>query len=282
MESILMQMMKKYDSSISKMSLIKQVIQECILSSISRTDFFDFAAFYGGTALRMFYGLDRFSEDLDFSLMNKDKNFSIEKYLENIEKDLLRFGLEFEASTKEKNKDTNILSAFIKGTTKETILSFNVIDEVVNPNELIKIKFEVDILPPDGASFEKKYLVLPYYSRINVYDEASLFAGKLHAVICRAWKNRVKGRDLYDYLFYLARKSPINLEHLKNRLLDSGYLKEDKPISKDDVKKILFEKFDTINFNEAKKDILPFVNDKYNIDIWDKDLFISMTKDYFL
>lgn len=281
MNSILKQMITRYDASVNKISAIKQVIQECVLSSLSHTDFFEFASFYGGTALRLFYGLDRFSEDLDFSLKEKNIDFSIDKYLKDIESNLKDYGLIFTATEKQKSVDTNIISAFLKGNTKETIISFDIEDDTIDKKELIKIKFEVDVLPPDGANFEDRYILLPNNSCINVYDEKSLFAGKLHAVICRAWKNRVKGRDLYDYLFYLTRRSTINYLHLKNRLFDSGYLEDDIEINAKETLKMLLERFDAIDFEEAKEDILPFIDDKHKIDVWNKDLFVSVTKDYF-
>lgn len=283
MNSILKQMVDIYnakDKNTKTINYVKQAIQECVLWSLSRTDFFEHASFYGGTALRIFYGLDRFSEDLDFSLKKKSETFSFEKYLKNIEKTLSELGINCTILEKEKTKESNILSAFIKSNTKETIMSFDVVDNTIDTKELIKIKLEIDVFPPDGAEFENKYILLPYNSCINVYDDKSLFAGKLHAVICRAWKNRIKGRDLYDYLFYLKRNTKVNLLHLKNRLIDTSFLKTDDQFDEKKLKEILIERFDAINFKDAKNDVLPFVNDIENLNTWNKDLFVSVTKDY--
>lgn len=91
-------------------------------------------------------------------------------------------------------------------------------------NSKIKIKFEIDTLPPKGATFETKYRLLPAPYSINVCDEPSLFAGKIHAVIYRSWKSRVKGRDLYDYVFYLSHSSKFNLYYLEEKLRESSYI----------------------------------------------------------
>lgn len=176
-------------------------MQETVLCGLSRGGFFRKAAFYGGTALRIFYGLDRFSKDLDFSLMSSDLDFDLSAYFPALEKEVASYGLRLTISEKEKRMDSNIRSAFLKGNTKEHILHFLAGDRLsqnIADNESIKIKFKVDINPPDGATYERKYRLAPTPYKVNLFDMPSLFAGKVHAVICRAWKTKVKGRDLYD------------------------------------------------------------------------------------
>lgn len=207
MNTVIEQMLRKYDSKniYDQKNAMKEVMQEIVLYGLSRAGFFREAAFYGGTALRIFYGLDRFSEDLDFSLMTSNPNFDLKAYFPELEKTVRSFGLNVVISEKEKNKESAIRSAFLKGNTKEHFLLFYA-DEVtansITKNEALKIKFEIDTMPPAFATFERRFCLAPMPYEINLYDEPSLFAGKIHAVLCRAWQNRVKGRDLYDYVFY--------------------------------------------------------------------------------
>lgn len=260
---------------------LKEVIQEVALCGLSRAGFFGKAAFYGGTALRIFYGLDRFSEDLDFSLLVPDPDFGLKKYFSVLENELRSVGLNFTAEEKIKTADSNIRSAFLKGNTKEHILSFYRDEreaEKINPSEVIKVKFEVDTDPPAFASFENKYRLLPSPYMVKLYDMPSLFAGKLHAVICRSWKNRVKGRDLYDYIFYLSRNAPVNMRHLKARLADSGYTDENFNLTREALISMLNERFASIDYEQAKRDVLPFIKDKSKLDLWSAEFFIEVTK----
>lgn len=200
------QMLNAYDAKTiyDQKNAMKEVIQEIVLCGLSRAGFFNKVAFYGGTALRIFYGMDRFSEDLDFSLIDENIEFNITDYFSVLEKEARSFGLNLIINEKEKTKDSNIRSAFLKGNTKEHLLMFYSAESEyssVPQNEMIKIKFEVDVNPPQYASFERKYRLQPVPYDVNLYDEPSLFAGKLHAVIGRSWKNRIKGRDLYGYVF---------------------------------------------------------------------------------
>src|SRR5699024_5782628 len=230
---------------------MKEIMQEIVLCGLSRAGFFQKAAFYGGTALRIFYGLDRFSEDLDFSLVTADPGFDLTVYFPVLEKEVRAFGLHVTIQEKEKTKESNIRSAFLKGNTKELLLLFYADENLagsVAKSEVIKIKFEVDINPPEYAGFEHKYRLLPTPYEVNLYDMPSLFAGKIQAVLCRAWKSRIKGRDLYDYVFYLSRGSAVNQKHLRARLLQSGFISEDMECTLPELRHMLYERFDTIDF----------------------------------
>ncbi len=284
MNSILEQMLNKYDAVTlyDKKNAVKEIIQEVILCGLARAGFFKQAAFYGGTALRIFYGLDRFSEDLDFSLMTEDLNFDLTSYFPVLEKEVRAFGLNMTVSEKEKKKDSNIRSAFLKGNTKEHLLLFYADEKIlggVAPSELIKIKFEIDVNPPRFATFEHKFRLQPAPYEVNLYDMSSLFAGKVHAVICRSWQNRVKGRDLYDFVFYLSQGAKLNLPHLRERLLQSNYIREDAPCGLEDIKRILGQRFDSIDYEEAKEDVLPFIRDASAIELWSADFFKQITTD---
>ena len=283
MDTILQQMIEKYDNKTEydRKNSVKEVVQEIVLCALSRSGFFQEAAFYGGTALRIFYGLDRFSEDLDFSLKQPNENFTLQKYIPFIEREVNAYGLNFRIEEKIKTADSQIKSAFLKGNTREHMLYFfreNVNDTTAS-NEIIKVKFEVDTNPPTGASFENKFRLLPAPYQVSMYDMPSLFAGKLHAVICRGWKSRVKGRDLYDYVFYLSKDTAFNLEHLRYRLLQTGCIDETQDLTLDDVKTMLKQRFHEIDFAQAREDVQPFIKNQTALDLWSEEFFCVITDD---
>lgn len=283
MDNIIKQMLFKYEikNTTDEINALKEIIQEIILSGLARGGFFDETAFYGGTALRIFYKLNRFSEDLDFALLYPNKNFDISKYFTYIEKELKAYGLNLEINYKVKSVDSNITSAFVKGDTLNLILRFFPDEKSHEYNHIlknIKIKFEVDVNPPLGATFEEKYKLLPSPHQIKLYDKESLFAGKIHAILCRNWKNRVKGRDLYDYVFFLANNINVNTELIKNKLIDSNYINVDSKFDIDVLKDMLIKKFNEIDYKEAKEDVIPFIKNIESLDLWSKDFFISITK----
>ena len=257
---------------------LREVVQSIVLIGLSRSNFFAKASFYGGTALRIFYGLNRFSEDLDFSLIKPNENFELKRYFSSLEKELASLGLQFSIEEKQKAQDSAIKSAFLKGNTKEHILSVYGSNLNINANEVIKIKFEIDTEPPVFATFENKYRLLPSSYQVKLYDTPSLFAGKLHAVICRSWKNRIKGRDLYDYVFYLAHNASVNLAHLRARLEDSGMLNKEDTFGLDELKSMLNNRFETIDFEQAKQDVLPFITDKSQLELWNEEFFKDITQ----
>lgn len=283
MNNIIKQMLSKYEikNINDEINALKEIIQELVLSGLSRSGFFDKAAFYGGTALRIFYNLDRFSEDLDFALVTPNQDFDISKYFVYIEKELKAYGLNLEISTKQKNTVSNITSAFVKGNTLEHILKFFSNTENYEYNHIlknIKIKFEIDINPPSGATYEEKYKLLPSPHQVKLYDKESLFAGKIHAVLCRNWKTRTKGRDLYDYIFFLANDTSVNLELVKNKLIESKYINSNDKFDIDILKELLIKKFNTIDYAEAKGDIIPFIKNVDSLDIWSSEFFIAITE----
>lgn len=283
MNNIVGQMLSKYESKNinDEVNALKEIIQEIVLAGLSRGNFFDEAAFYGGTALRIFYKLDRFSEDLDFALISKNKEFDLTKYFSYIENELKAYGLNLEISIKKKNNYSNISSAFLKGDTLEHILKFFPNDENHKYSSLlknIKIKFEVDINPATGATFEDKYKLLPIPHQIKLYDKESLFAGKIHAILCRGWKSRIKGRDLYDYIFFLANDTKVNIELVKNKLIESNYIDDSSDFNINILKELLIKKFNEIDYVEAKEDIVPFIKNVDSLKMWNKEFFISITE----
>ena len=283
MTPTLERMLAPYESSTlhGRKNAMKEVMQEIVLCGLSRAGFFERAAFYGGTALRIFYGLDRFSEDLDFSLTTPDDDFAPAEYFPVLESEVRSFGLRVDIKEKTKTKDSAIRSAFIKGNTREHLLLFypeQGIEAAVPGGELIKIKFEIDTNPPAGACFERKYRLLPAPYEIRLYDAPSLFAGKVHAVLCRGWKNRVKGRDLYDYVFYRSKATPLNLEHLNMRLRQSGFLQDGAALDESGLQDVLCQRFEAIDFSDAARDVEPFIEDADQLRLWGADFFKQITE----
>lgn len=280
--TIIQQMINKYNPTTieDKKNAIKEVLQEVVLAALSKTDFFTHAAFYGETALRIFYGMDRFSEELDFSLLAADDTFDITKYLKSINDVVNSLGLNFEVSKKDKTIDSNIDSGFIKGNTKETLMIIypNSTDSNrIIHNEKIIIKFEVDVNPPKYADTEIKFRLLPFPYQVRVYDQKSLFAGKIHAVIARSWKNRVKGRDLYDYVYYLSLGAKMNIIHLEARLKQTQSIKEDVFLTRELLIEILEKRFEQIDYESAKLDVRPFIKDQSTLNLWSSEFFKSIT-----
>ena len=283
MNNVIRQMLTRFSviELTEKKDALKEVLQEVILCGLSRAGFFQKTAFYGGTALRIFHGLDRFSEDLDFSLQTADGSFSLSDFFSVLRKEVASFGLNLEITEKVKTRESAIQSAFLKGNTKEHMLMFFNADQSVESipgNEKIKIKFEVDTNPPASASFERRYRLLPVPYEVMLYDMPSLFAGKVHAVICRAWKSRIKGRDLYDYVFFLSKGAHLNTDHLKARLVQSGIWDSEDSFSIADAKRLLCDRFEAIDYSQAKADVIPFLKDSASLEIWSADFFRQITE----
>ena len=282
MNNILQKMLEKYEinSEQDEINAMKEIIQEIVLSGLSRGRFFDEAAFYDGTALRILYGLDRFSEDLDFALIKPNINFDLSKYFTFIENEVKSYGLNLVVNKKEKGEYSNITSAFLKGDTMEHVLLFFTDNNHQTNNKVlkdIKIKFVVDINPPAGANYELKYQLLPSPYQIRLYDLPSLFAGKIHAILCRKWNLRTKGRDLYDYVFFLSLNTKVNIDLVKNKLIESKYIKESDSFNIDILRELLKEKFKEINYDNAREDVKPFIKNISSLDFWSKEFFISIT-----
>jgi hypothetical protein len=284
MDSAIESMLKKYNCQNVNdyKSALKEIIQEITLLGFYKSDFFNMASFYGGSALRIFYNLNRFSEDLDFSLMKPDTNFKLTPYFDSIGNELSAYGFEMEIMAKEKIAETNVESAFIKGDTLINLLKITSINPPVmgvHKNEQLKIKFEVDINPPSGANYEIKYNLNPIPYSVRLYDLPSQFAGKLHSVLCRKWKTRIKGRDLFDYIWFLSNNVSVNILHLEDRMKQSGHLEKDKTLDYKSLQELLIKKFDFIDYNQAVNDVIRFVKDTEQFKLWSKEFFINITKE---
>lgn len=275
------EMIKQYNPETTEevKAALKEILQSIVLVGLSRSGFFNKASFYGGTALRIFYGLNRYSEDLDFTLNEKDENFNFEQYYKNINEVALSYGLELEISYKTKKIDTPIESAFAKLNTYQTLIKLKVnsnLTKYLHKDELMKVKFEVDCYPSFGFNVESKWLDNPEYASVNVLDLPSLFAGKIHAILCRTYKNNVKGRDYYDFLFFIRKRVKPNLEFLKNKLIETGKLTINDEFNTDIVKQMLINKIKTVDFAQIKNDAQKFIFKNENLDYFSRELFIDM------
>lgn len=280
MNEAIKQMLKKYDckSEQDYINALKEIFQEIALLGLWRAKFFEKAAFYGGSALRILYQLDRFSEDLDFTLLHPENNFDLSYYNKFIADELLSFGFKTEVVKKNKNIDSNIESAFIKADTKTQLLRIAApIDHILKTHRMqtIKIKMEVDINPPLKFSTEVKSLLQPIPFLVKSMTLPNLFAGKIHAILCRPWQKRVKGRDWYDFIWYLTQSVPVNLIHLTERLKQTRAW-DKKNLTKDDLMNLLTQKIKKTDFGQAKLDIIPFIKDPAQVSLWSEDFFLSL------
>jgi len=258
---------------------LREIMQEIALAGLQRAGFFERAAFYGGTALRIFYGLDRFSEDLDFSLLAVNHEFSLDKYLDAILVEFESLGMKVSVKEKEKNNRSNIQSAFLKSETiwKELVLEDIIPQSGLDQKANIKIKLEVDTNPPLGFETEEKLLLKPFSFYVKCFTLSDLFAGKMHALLFRKWGNNVKGRDWYDMEWYIKKGIALNLEHFVLRAKDSGDWPNDT-ITKNEFMELLTLRIDTVNLNRVKADINRFIPDPRAIEIWSSEYFHDLVK----
>ncbi len=288
--NIVEQMLSKYDDIESENDVInalKEIFQEIALLGLYRGGFFNKAAFYGGTALRILYGLNRFSEDLDFSLLQKDKLFNIEKYFPAIIEEFEALGIAINLTKKHKTHkllNSNIESAFLKNDTSIHTLNIQMdnLDNILNgihSGKKIKIKFEVDTNPPLKFKTESKTLLLPVTFNIISMTLPNLFAGKMHAVLYRNWKTRVKGRDWYDFEWYVKKGVTLNLEHLQERMIESLDFNQENNnfLNKENFTKLMYNRIDNLNIPKAIEEVSPFIKDKSFFEFWTKDYFKLLT-----
>ena len=280
MNSVIETMLGKYGpkNNEERENAAKEIIQEIALAGLSRGGFFEKAAFYGGTCLRIFYGLNRFSEDLDFALLKKDPDFRLSEYFPALEREFASYGIEIHVEEKKKTMDTEIQSAFLKGNTLTLMMTFFPKSEdakKIISNQKMKVKLEVDTDNPEGGRTETKFRFLPAPYEVKVFDEPTLFAGKIHAIICRNYKNHVKGRDYYDYLFYIGKGSSFNLAYLENKLKNTGTIPQDEKLTLEKIKEMLKARFDSTDYESAKEDVSNFISDKDGLKLWKKELFLT-------
>lgn len=271
-KSVFDQMMDRYvvQTAEDHTNALHEVMQQITLAGLYRAGFFNVAAFYGGTCLRIFHSLPRFSEDLDFSLLQANPDFSLEHYFDAIHDEFKAYGREVVISKKEKKHPSPIESAFLKDNTEIYDISFHTAPKV-------KIKIEVDTRPPMGFSTEPKLLLLPFSFIVRCYTLPDLFAGKMHVLLYRGWKNRVKGRDWYDFEWYVRKGIPMGFKHFACRAQQTqGF--DQGTITRSFFIELLKKKILQTDIKLVKNDVLPFIKDPTEMEIWSTDYFLQLVE----
>lgn len=267
MNDIYQNMLSEYDLSTDQAirNATFEVNQQVILAGLYQGGFFDKAAFYGGTCLRIFHGLQRFSEDMDFSLLETNDNFNFIQYFQPIIDEFAAIGRHVEIKKKDKRNFGKVESAFLKDNTDVYDVSFQT-------EKSIKIKIEVDTNPPLLFSTEQKLLLEPRSFMTRCFTLPDLYAGKMHALVYRAWKNRVKGRDWYDFEWYVRHKVPLDFNHLQERIKEFNGCEKSKEEFLDDLRNRLA----SADINQVKADVLPFIKNPRELEIWSNDYFLQL------
>ena len=263
------QMLYAYDLTTEqqKRNAIFEVNQQIILAGLYNGGFFNEAAFYGGTCLRIFHGLQRFCEDMDFSLLTPNEAFDFTQYFQPIIDQFALVNRNVEIKKKDKKNFGKVESAFLKDNT-------DVFDITFQTEKSIKIKIEVDTQPPMSFNTEQKLLLLPESFMTRCFTLPCLYAGKMHALVYRAWKNRVKGRDWYDFEWYVRHNVPLDFTHLRERALQFN----NEDITKESFLEKLNERLATADINQVKADVLPFIRNPKEMAIWSNDYFLQLAQ----
>lgn len=239
-----------------------QVMQQIVLAGLQKGGFFEHAAFYGGTCLRIFHGLPRFSEDMDFTLVEKNPAIHLENYFQPIREVFALTGKDVVITKKEKLHFGRVESAFLKEDTAAYDIAFQT-------EKTIKVKIELDTNPPLLFDTEQKLMMQPYSTMIRCLTLPDLFAGKMHALVFRNWKTRIKGRDWYDFEWYIRHNIPLHFAHLQERIREFN----GQEVTRDEFMHLLRERLANANISQVQEDVLPFVNNPSELDIWSNEYF---------
>ncbi len=280
-DSNIKQMLNSYPDTMPQIDKLREVLQQTALLGLARHHFFQHAVFYGGTALRILYGLDRYSEDLDFSLLKPDSDFDFSPFLHGMNQELKAMGFEVDIDLRKKNAETGIWSAFLKGTTLLMLLSIHEKTKIqgIHPEQKIQIKLEIDTDPPLIHLPPESRLVknpIPFY--ISSYTVVDLFGGKMHAALCRNWGRRIKGRDWYDVIWYIQNGISLNLAHLRARMYQTKHLHPDEKFGESELLARIHAKIEEVDWELAKSDVAMFIPDKRKIAIWSTSFFHDLVE----
>ncbi len=260
-------------SSIEEEHAIREITQEVALAALGRTDFFKYAIFQGGTCLRIFYGINRFSEDMDFLLKEPNRNFTLQPHIRAIADELKAYGYDIEITDRTKT-EVAVKKVFLKDDSLGKVLQLQYTGKS-GPLRKIRIKFEVDANPPSGGDVDIKYVDFPFVSCVTVQDKPSLFAGKIHALLCREY---IKGRDWYDFLWYTSQDIGISYVFLSSAMRQQGpwkneYIQVDLQWCLDRLE----DKITSIDWPAAREDVRSFVRatEQPSLELWDKELFLA-------
>jgi len=281
MHEAIARMLYKYESQglNDYINGLREILQEVALLGLWRSKFFEKAAFYGGTALRVIYGLDRFSEDMDFSLLEPSHRFDIDGYTAFLTKEIKGFGFDVRVERINKTRPSPVQSAFLKADTRNQLLVIETGEEILQAipkGQLLKIKLEVDTDPPPGFETQTRYLLQPIPFAVRAFVLPDLFAGKMHAILCRRWKNHVKGRDWYDLVWYAANHPELHLYHLEQRMRQTGDWKKDALLTPKSLKDLLVDAINHLDVDQARKEVEPFVRTPESLSVWSREFFLDV------
>ena len=278
MHDAIRSMMDRYEcrSRNDYVNALREILQDLALLGLWRSRFFEHAAFYDGTALRLLYGLDRYSEDLDFSLLKPKASFSLKPFGEALQREISSFGFHVEFEARRKPRASAIESAFLKTNTLKQFIVIDADQELLRdlqPAKKLRIKLEVDTDPPGSFETEMQFVLQPIPFSVRLYTLPNLFAGKLHAVLCRKWRTRVKGRDWYDLVWYVARHPQVRVGHLEARMRQSGDYRGEQPLTARKLQDLLQRAVDELDVEQARREVVPFVKDPRALDVWSHEFF---------
>ncbi len=260
-------------SNVEEEHAIREITQEVVLAALGRTEFFKHALFQGGTCLRIFYGLNRFSEDMDFILKQTNTDFPLQPHLQAVCDELEAYGYDVEIVDRSK-AGVAVRKAFLKDDSLGKVLQLKYGDRS-GPARKIRVKLEVDTNPPSGSGMEIRYVDFPFVSSVTVQDRPSLFAGKLHALLCREY---VKGRDWYDFLWYTSRNVGVNYAFLSSALTQQGpWCQKSIQVDWHWCLTHLEDKINSVDWPQAREDVRRFVkaSEYPSLDLWSRELFLS-------
>jgi predicted nucleotidyltransferase component of viral defense system len=263
------QMVSRYEITTEndRLNAIHEVMQEIALAGLYRGGVFEKAAFYGGTCLRIFHSIPRFSEDMDFSLVSRSGSFRLEDYFPSVVREFNALGRHVLITKKEKSIRGNIESAFLKDDTEIYNITFRT-------EKVVKVKIEVDIDPPLAFLTEQKLLLQPFSFMTRCFTLPDLYAGKMHTLLFRNWKSRVKGRDWYDFVWYVSNGVPLNFNHIQERTRQINGI----DISRDEFIKMVKDRLSTTDIEMARRDVAPFIMNHKELDIWSNDYFVQLSE----
>ena len=281
MHDAIASMLSKYEcrSFNDYINALREILQEVALLGLWRGKFFEKAAFYGGTALRILYGLDRFSEDVGFSLLEPFDNFDISGYAAFLQRECEAFGFDVRFEKTEKTIQSPVQSAFLKANTRRQLLVIETAEDIIQAipkGQLLKIKIEVDTDPPSGFKTETRYMLRPIPFAVRAFELPDLFAGKMHAILCRRWRNRVKGRDWYDFVWYAANHPQLHLFHLEQRMKQTQDWEGAEPLTRETLENLLIDVLKNLDIDSARKEVEPFVKMPENLSIWSREFFLDV------
>jgi predicted nucleotidyltransferase component of viral defense system len=263
-------------NAVEQENVLQELMQHYVLASLSRAGMFSEAIFHGGTCLRIIYDTNRFSEDLDFLLKSPNPAFRWYKFLERVRKDCAQEGIEFEIQDRSK-AEMAVQKAFLKTDSIGTLLMLELPFERYNPKK-IRIKLEIDTNPPAESEFETSYITFPNTASITIQTLSSGFATKAHALLCRRY---IKGRDWYDFLWYVTRKIKPNFPLLRNALGQQGpWAGQDIDLSVDWFVKAIGAAIQQIDWNTASLDVQRFLptREQESLGEWTVEFFLYQTE----